>query len=42
MSIRANLQIFSYDPKPEWYEPTDKSIETKSLVVLENGAEYEG
>lgn len=39
LSIRAGLEPFNYDPAPA---NDKKKRETRPMVVLDNGAEYEG
>ena len=39
MQIRASLEQFRYDPSRE---DEDRQRETKKMIQLENGAEYEG
>jgi hypothetical protein len=41
-NIRASLEKFNYNPEPEWYKKDKSKLITKTLVVLDNGAEYTG
>ncbi len=39
-NIRASLEKFNYNPEPEWYKKDKSKFINKTLVVLDNGAEY--